>query len=98
MIKAQIHLVDGKRLLEFPSVNCAISVLLVTVIHFDASELRLFDTSVQTNHIQSNNVWLMSFQWTGNRKIVRRVSVQNVNELLFLYSSDHDTPTFGVCS
>ena len=53
------------------------------VIDFEASEDRIVETNIDTNRVESNRVGLVCFQWRGNGQTCLRVTIENVDELLF---------------
>jgi hypothetical protein len=89
VIESEVHFVKDKHLLVLSSHNSTISVVDFTIIHFNASKLRVLNAYIHSNHSKCNSMSFMSFKWTRYRQLVLWVSIQNVHKFLFLSSPNH---------
>mmetsp|Transcript_36615 Transcript_36615/g.44736 ORF Transcript_36615/g.44736 Transcript_36615/m.44736 type:complete len:215 (-) Transcript_36615:25-669(-) len=98
MVQAEVHLVEGQRLLEVARVDRAEVLIQVAVVDLETGKLRVLNTDVNADHSQSDDVRFEGLQGTRNSQLVIGVAIQNIDKLLLLDCANHDGATFRVSS
>lgn len=57
------------------------------IIHLQASKHWIFKADIHTHSMIDQRVRFMSFKWRGNCQTSCRISVQDINQLLFFHST-----------
>ena len=97
MIKPEVHFVEDQHLLVLSRHHRTELTVCITIVNLNACKLGVLDSHVNSAHCKCDCVSLVRFKRTRYSKLVLRVSVQNVDELLLLSGSNHDCTTFGIC-
>lgn len=70
VIEAKVHLIQSKGLLEIAGVDSTEVLVEITIVDLKASELRILDSNIDTDHCQSDNVRLECLKRTRNGQLV----------------------------
>lgn len=96
VIEAEVELVEGEMLLGIESGLAGGILVRFGVVKLDGREDRVVKATINAGNGVGDGVGLVSFERGRDGEAGNGVAIENVHELLFLASSDHNSAALGV--
>ncbi len=97
MVQAEVHFVEGDCLDDLAVLDRALGVLDFSVVGLETGEHWVLEADIETDEVEDYVVTLVSLEGRRDGEFVVAVSIEDVDELLFLHRGQHEGSPLRVC-